>query len=307
MMKYYAYYNHGGYKDLYLGNSEDIIESRYFLPLLKVHEESLKENPDETLEKEIIYQNQLPKLVVLSDNTDEYNYPSHARILFSHAGYKIIYRRLDKTSTVLAIRDIYGTKDTYGRQSPFSIMFISNTEGDNEHLNILAEYIRLHLNEFEDAVTGLFVNDLTVNGLRFDIGMLNLKLKQIFSENIQLHTDKNLRGNIFFVVVPDGLQISDTCREQNFTVSDLNIAYNMNGSSMKLVDSIQSVKSAEQNHDTLFTASQSGNSPQLKSTSLRGVLGVAKLEDIEKINQTILQLKMRVSALEERISNLENK
>ena len=302
MMKYYAYYNHGGYKDFYLGNSEDTIESRYFLPLLKVHEESLKEKPDATLEEEVKDQKKRPELVVLSDKTDEYNYPIPARILMSHAGYKIMYRRVDKTNTVLAIRDILGIKDTYGRQSPFSIMFISNTEEDDVNLNILAEYVRLNLNEFENTVTSLFVNDMLVNGLRFDIGKLNSKLKQIFSENGQLITDKNLRGNVYFVVIPDGLKLSDTFREQNFTKSDLNIAYNMSGTQIA-----ESQKDDERGENSSSTAFSSKYPSQSKLASLLEMLHVPKLEDINKLEQTIVQLEMRIKMLEERMSNLENK
>lgn len=301
-MKYYAYYNHGGYKDFYLGNSEDTIESRYFLPLLKVHEESLKEKPDATLEEEVKDQKKRPELVVLSDKTDEYNYPIPARILMSHAGYKIMYRRVDKTNTVLAIRDILGIKDTYGRQSPFSIMFISNTEEDDVNLNILAEYVRLNLNEFENTVTSLFVNDMLVNGLRFDIGKLNSKLKQIFSENGQLITDKNLRGNVYFVVIPDGLKLSDTFREQNFTKSDLNIAYNMSGTQI-----VDSQKDDERGENSSSTAFSSRYPSQSKLASLLEMLHVPKLEDINKLEQTIVQLKTRITMLEERMSNLENK
>ncbi len=302
MMKYYAYYNHGGYKDFYLGDSEDTIESRYFLPLLKVHEESLQEKPDATLEEEVKDQKKRPELVVLSDKTDEYNYPIPARILMSHAGYKIMYRRVDKTNTVLAIRDILGIKDTYGRQSPFSIMFISNTEEDDVNLNILAEYVRLNLTEFENTVTSLFVNDMMVNGLRFDIGKLNLKLKQIFSENGQLITDKSLRRDIHFVVIPDGLKLSNTFREQNFTKSDLNIAYNMDGTQI-----VESQKDDERGENSSFTAFSSRYSSQSKLASLLDMLNVPKLEDIDKLKQTIVQLETRITMLEERTSNLENK
>ena len=302
MMKYYAYYNHGGYKDFYLGDSEDTIESRYFLPLLKVHEESLQEKPDATLEEEVKDQKKRPELVVLSDKTDEYNYPIPARILMSHAGYKIMYRRVDKTNTVLAIRDILGIKDTYGRQSPFSIMFISNTEEDDVNLNILAEYVRLNLTEFENTVMSLFVNDMLVNGLRFDIGKLNFKLKQIFSENGKLITDKNLRGNVHFVVIPDGLKLSDTYREQNFTKLDLNIAYNMDGTQI-----VEPHKDDERGENSSFTAFSSRYSSQSKLASLLDMLNVPKLEDIDKLKQTIVQLETRITMLEERTSNLENK
>ena len=116
MIRYYAYYNHGGYKDFYVGNTKEEVTSKYFLPLLAVHEQSLEENPnDEMLKEQIEHQRQLPKLVALSDATPDYNYPKEARVLMSHGGYKILYKRLGYKNFALAIRDIPGPKDVYGR------------------------------------------------------------------------------------------------------------------------------------------------------------------------------------------------
>ena len=43
MIKYYAYYNQGGYKDFYVGTQEEEVKSKYYLPLLAIHERSLAE------------------------------------------------------------------------------------------------------------------------------------------------------------------------------------------------------------------------------------------------------------------------
>ena len=37
MIKYYAYYNQGGYKDFYVGTHEEEVKSKYYLPLLAIH------------------------------------------------------------------------------------------------------------------------------------------------------------------------------------------------------------------------------------------------------------------------------
>lgn len=64
MIRYYAYYNHGGYKDFYLGNQEENVKSKFFLPLLAVHEQSLEENSDnDELRKQVEHQMQLPNLL----------------------------------------------------------------------------------------------------------------------------------------------------------------------------------------------------------------------------------------------------
>ena len=88
MIKYYAYYNHGGYKDFYVGAQEEDVKSKYFLPLFAVHEHSLEENPDdEELRNQVEHQRNLPKLIVLSDKTVERDvaaaYESVLRVLKS--------------------------------------------------------------------------------------------------------------------------------------------------------------------------------------------------------------------------------
>lgn len=36
MIRYYTYYSCGGYKDLYIGADTDLVDARYFVPLLNV-------------------------------------------------------------------------------------------------------------------------------------------------------------------------------------------------------------------------------------------------------------------------------
>ena len=174
MIKFYAYYNHGGYKDFYLGSQTENVDFKYFLPLLNVHEHALKENYDEELHKNVERQKSLPKLVALSDQTISYNYPSGARVMMSHSGYKLLYRQI-KQQCILAIRDISGKTDSYGRQSPFNVMIIGDSEEDIKHLDSIAEYIRSNIFTFEEQVSSFFENDFVENGLRFNFKAFNIE------------------------------------------------------------------------------------------------------------------------------------
>ena len=202
MIRYYAYYNHGGYKDFYLGNQEENVKSKFFLPLLAVHEQSLEENSDnDELRKQVEHQMQLPKLVVLSDTTSEYNYPREARVLMSHGGYKMLYKRLNDRYYALAIRDIAGPKDVYGRQSPFNMMFVGEQE-DLMNLDKFAEYIRNNYSSFLEFISTLFVNDLNENGLRCDIERLTSFLYSIIEKEEPSSYSESSKLPVRLLVVP---------------------------------------------------------------------------------------------------------
>ena len=229
MIRYYAYYNHGGYKDFYVGNTKEEVTSKYFLPLLAVHEQSLEENPnDEALKEQIEHQRQLPKLVALSDATPDYNYPKEARVLMSHGGYKILYKRLDYKKYALAIRDIPGPKDVYGRQSPFNMMFIGD-EDDLVSLDKLAEHIRNNYSQFLEFLGTLFINDLNENGLRCDNDRLTSLLLSIIEcdEAISLCVSNPLHVRMLVVGCPCDLKT--TFKEQNITKREVNVCFDETG------------------------------------------------------------------------------
>ena len=47
MIRIYSYYNHGGFKDMYLGTFDEDVDVKYFIPLYKVYEKRLAENPND--------------------------------------------------------------------------------------------------------------------------------------------------------------------------------------------------------------------------------------------------------------------
>ena len=219
MIRYYAYYNHGGYKDFYLGNQEENVKSKFFLPLLAVHEQSLEENPDnDELRKQVEHQMQLPKLVVLSDTTAEYNYPKEARVLMSHGGYKMLYKCLNHKYYALAIRDIAGPKDVYGRQSPFNMMFVGEQE-DLMNLDKFAEYIRNNYSSFLEFISTLFVNDLNENGFRCDIERLTSFLPSIIEKEEPSSYSESSNLPVRLLVVPSLYNLNTALKEQNLNVA----------------------------------------------------------------------------------------
>lgn len=317
MIRYYAYYNHGGYKDFYLGNQEENVKSKFFLPLLAVHEQSLEENSDnDELRKQVEHQMQLPKLVVLSDTTSEYNYPREARVLMSHGGYKMLYKRLNHRYYALAIRDIAGPKDVYGRQSPFNIMFVGE-QGDLMNLDKFAEYICNNYISFWEFISTLFVNDLNENGLRCDIERLTSFLHSIIEkeENSSFLGSSNLPVRL--LVVPSLYNLNTALKEQNLNRRDIYICLDENGNRLFEKDEEQPISNeaiSSATRDKENVCSQSEMTEKKSHLSFHAMTNTPKLEDIEKIWDYIrgmerknVQMSKHIEELEKRITELENK
>lgn len=317
MIRYYAYYNHGGYKDFYLGNQEENIKSKFFLPLLAVHEQSLEDNPDnDELRKQVEHQTQLPKFVVLSDTTTEHNYPKEARVLMSHGGYKILYKRLNYRYYALTIRDIAGPKDVYGRQSPFNMMFVGEAE-DLTNLDKLSEYIRNNYLSFLEFTSTLFVNDLNENGLRFDIERLSSLLHSIIEKEEPSSFFGSSNLSVRLLVVPSLYNLNTTLKEQNLNRRDIYICFDENGNRIFKKNEEQpnfDETISRLTRDKENVSSQSEVTEKKSLLSLHAMTNTPKLEDIEKIWDYIrdlerknVQMSKHIEELEKRITELENK
>ena len=310
MIKYYAYYNHGGYKDFYVGSQEEDVKSKYFLPLFAVHEHSLEENPDdEDLRNQVEHQRNLPKLIALSDKTIEYNYPYQARCLMSHGGYKVLYRSIGYSHYVLAVRDIFGHKDVYGRQTPFNMMFIGDDQKDLKEMDIIAEYIRNNLSSFESAIGSIFINDIKENGLRCDVGTLRDKLNEIIENGSPLMVDDNMGHSVRMLVIPNMSMLKTALKEQNIEKNDVYICYKCDGSTLfKMIDRSQAENMDSKRKTQLSISSPTVSSPMDKQSapSLHDMLNVPKREDIEEVWRYIEKLENKIKNIEERILELEN-
>ncbi len=310
MIKYYAYYSHGGYKDFYLGCNAEDTKSRYFLPLLQVHEQRLIEKPNAELQKEVDRQRQLPMLTVLTDLTVEYNYPDCLRRMVSHSGYKALYRRIDSRRTVFAIRDIPGTKDAYGRSTPFCIMMVGDSNDDTATLDCLARYMTQHLTDLEQFLSTLFVNDVAENGLRFDLRLLNNEIDRIAASNsakpssiAMEESDKLGRQVCLFAHYGEYTNALDLLqREQGIDCSCVDIIYSISENRTRRMNTQPEPPISRQAHSAWQTAPDKD-----KVQTLLSLIKNFKeqLPRIGQHEQRIAQLEEQVSQLERRISQLE--
>lgn len=316
MIRFYAYYNHGGYKDFYVGAEDDTVTSKYFLPLLVVHEATLKDKPDnEELRELVEHQKKLPKLVSLSDATTEYNYSKEARILMSHGGYKVLYKRLNSEYYALAIRDIAGSKDVYGRQSPFNMMFIGGEE-DLDKMDILAEYISKNLSSFTDLLCSIFVNDINENGLRCDIDRLTSALCSIFEKGKSLSYSVPQSLSVRLLIVSSAYNLNTTFKEQNVNRRDICVCFDEMGNKL-FHYSAEAPNANSYAANTIQVDERINSQPYMNEKrlhlSLHGMTNTPKLEDIDKIWDYIrgmervnVQMSKRIDELEKRITELEN-
>ena len=300
MIRYYAYYNHGGYKDFYLGSSQDEEDFKYFLPLLSIHEQSLIDQPNETMRNEVNRQKQLAKLVVLSDTTMDYNYPSAARTLMSHSGYKLILRQYASNTYVLAIRDIPGSVDSYGRRTPFNMMFVGDNEKDVLSLDILGEYIRCNLATFETFLNTLFENDLIENGLKVHLKELNAELNRIISEKQFSRKEDATNKSVRLVIIPTGMSLSSCLREQNISKYNIAVCYETNG--QQIYKAVEQQQELPHNPRSTELKDRGANfnkgCSEPSNPSLHAMLNVPKREDIQKLWDYIHKLEKRIEQLD---------
>ena len=211
MLRYYSYYSVGGYKDFILGTSEEKQEATFYLPLLPVLEERAK--TDEDAAKLFDQQKDLPKIQQLSAE-QPFNLPTSARVLFSHAGYKLLYKHLEGDYYALALRNISAnTKDEHGRSVPFMFVITGDTKHDVEVLNILATYFACNIKGVEAILSKYLFMDIDVNGLKFELAKFNSWLKAVVANNSltilpTMDGGKSIHaqiGNVALLVLPEGI------------------------------------------------------------------------------------------------------
>lgn len=231
MIRIYSYYNHGGFKDMYLGTFDEDVEVKYFIPLYKVYEKRLAENPnDKKSADKITLWSSLAQIKELNENSSD-AYPQDASIVISHSGYKVMLKQLQNGTTLLAVRDIPGHADEFNRPSPFAIMLIGDSEQEYKHLCILADYLKNkeNLSLFEALCSEVFEHDIMVNALQFHFHKFVSKLKTIISEHKieEIHFINNRKVKL--IVVPSTLKAIDAIRDQGLTLYDIELLYDTSG------------------------------------------------------------------------------
>lgn len=227
MLRYYSYYSVGGYKDFILGTSEDKQEATYYLPLLPVLEERAKTEEDAA--KLFEQQKDLPKIQQLSAELP-FNLPTSARVLFSHAGYKLLYKHLEGDYYALALRNISAnTKDEHERSVPFMFVITGNTKDDVKVLNILATYFACNIKGVEAILSNYLFMDIDVNGLKFELAKFNSWVKSIISNNSStilptMNGGKSINAQynkVTLLVLPDGITEQKAITEQKLETMEI--------------------------------------------------------------------------------------
>lgn len=172
MIRYYAYYSCGGYKDMYLGDSSIKSDYTYFLPLLPVWRKAAKpEYADKVKLADGL------NLIEIVSRTETFGFPVEVKNLFSHGGYRMIYRTLGNGDTCLAVRDIVnGTKDEENRDTPYTILIVAGGS-DVPKLDAFAIRALESPSEVYQTLAALFAYDHNVNGISFAIGCLNREIE----------------------------------------------------------------------------------------------------------------------------------
>lgn len=227
MLKYYSYYNVGGYKDMYLGNSSDREESSYFFPLLPVWKKKVQSG-DGTLSSRVEALEQLKQIQILT-RENEYGLPDSVRNLFSHGGYKSILTTADTGELVFALRDIEVREtDGFGRSIPFLLVIVGTAESDKDLLEKVAAYSASHLDTFSGKISGLFTFDSEKNGLAFSLAALTEYLRQVAaaSENALLISRGEIvvarkQKKVPLLVLPEGIDKQFAAKEQALDVKDV--------------------------------------------------------------------------------------
>lgn len=227
MLKYYSYYSVGGYKDFMLGDSESKEEATFYFPLLPVLEE--RSQKDKEVGKQVAELKALPAIRQLSaENT--YGLPSSANVMFSHAGYKLIYKHLEGDMYALALRDIsQDSKDETGRSIPFLFVITGDSNADVRTLDILATYFAGNIKRVEQLLSQLLYMDMDKNGLRFDLAKFNKWIKDIMksypstmlpciSGGKKIHAYHN---KVALLLLPDGISEAKAIYEQRLDVNEV--------------------------------------------------------------------------------------
>lgn len=228
MLKYYSYYNVGGYKDMFLGDSSMKADKTYFLPLLPVWKKKAASG-DKELTAKVESLGNLPSIKIVTGE-ECYGLPHSAKTLFSHGGYKVLLTSSDSGETIFAIRDIESSsKDESGRAIPFLLVVVGSSDNDKKTLEKVAAYASSHLDTFSKKISSLFSYDSEKNGLAFALAPLTSYIYKIAeqSNNSLLTMQGEImiegkRADVPLLIVPEGINRSLAIQEQGLSGKRVN-------------------------------------------------------------------------------------
>lgn len=221
MIRIYGYYSCGGYKDMYLGNSEENKIATYFLPLLPVLK---RKNRPEDAEK-ISGLESLPKIELIHHDNRR-GFPEEANIMFSHGGYLNIYRTLKNGEACLAIRDLESaTKDEEGRATPFNLLLVADSQPSIKTLDSVALYCANHNEDSKVILSSLFSYDPEANGIKFNLQEI-LKWMGGIDTTIEFNHYPDI---IHYIIIASESQIQISINEQNLSQQKIERFLNTKG------------------------------------------------------------------------------
>lgn len=219
MIRIYAYYSCGGYKDMYLGTDDETTGESYYLPLLPIWK---KNNKTEQIEKT---HNLLQ--VKLITKEEAYGFPPECRVMFSHGGYKAMHRTLTSGAVCFCIRDIFnGAKDEENRDIPFHFLLIAEGRESIKKLDEFALSYIGNWNLIETQLGRCISYDPYINGIKFNLDSIKESIYNSPASSIPIaHT----RGKIISIKVSSRAHAGKALQEQNITADAVNAFYDNSG------------------------------------------------------------------------------
>lgn len=209
MIKFYAYYSCGGYKDMYLANSEMSVDYTYYLPLLPMWQSAVDLKPKDA---DRLIQSKTLTMIQLITGKQSWGFPKESELFFSHGAYRAIYRSLDTGGSCLGLAGLdNGEYDEFGRAIPFC-MVLTADRSDTDRLDALALRCIKNPEEMWKSIGKLLCYSPEMNGLRFNLNAANSIIKIAFEENtgaLEHHP-----GKINYLLVSSLLELNKALKEQ---------------------------------------------------------------------------------------------
>jgi len=242
MVKFYAYYSFGGYKEFYLGNSEDEDTYSWYFPMLPIWEARLKDKEDAVLSAKVEEARNLPKILDVGRG-GENAIPPEASTLVSYGGYDVLYRAAGRDQ-VVAVKDI-DSKDDTGRPAPFMMLFVSRDPDGCGVLDKLAGYLLTDLKPFKENLSELFVYDLEKNGLRFGVRRMNEILEEIAAMAVKPQVEWHAYMPVHLLISAQKLEVT----LQNQKINERDILYATDLFGRVLIDRTAEIKKDDPSND----------------------------------------------------------
>lgn len=225
MIKLYAFYSIGGYKDLYLGELKPDCSPTYFLPLLSIMKKRNKEE-----EREIVGSlDALPKIERIT-SSNSYGFPQECSTLFSHGGYILLYKTLNDGRSCLVLRDLTSsTKDEEGRGTPFNLLFMAESENDCQLLDNVALFCFHNATLLDSILSPTIVYDPKVNGTRADLPVIYEWIASCPTTRLLVHK----QGQYNYVMVGSPTTIKVFLKEQNVSQNNVDAFCSVDGTIIK--------------------------------------------------------------------------